>query len=64
MFADEDWKAVELFERVLVGDPDNPVARRWRDKALHKLAARETFAGEGSWCRTTSSRPSPTSTRR
>lgn len=46
VFADDDWAAVEDFERVLLADPGNTVAQRWKDKALRKLAERATHAGD------------------
>jgi len=47
VFADDDWNAVEEFERVLLVDPGNAVAKQWKDKALQKLAKRATEAGDG-----------------
>jgi tetratricopeptide (TPR) repeat protein len=46
VFADEDWAAVEDFERVLLADPDNVAAKQWKDKALGKLAQRAADAGD------------------
>lgn len=46
VFIDDDWGAVEEFERVLVADPGNVVAKQWKDKALAKLAERAVAAGD------------------
>ncbi|MEZ5964535.1 MAG: hypothetical protein R3F56_11865 [Planctomycetota bacterium] len=46
VFEDDDWGAVEEFERVLLAEPDNPVAQHWKDKALVKLADRAVAAGD------------------
>ncbi len=46
VFADEDWAAVEDFERVLLMDPQNVAAKQWKDKALLKLAQRAADAGD------------------
>lgn len=46
VFRDDDWGAVEEFERVLLVDPANTVAKGWREKALEKLAFRETQEGD------------------
>lgn len=46
VFADDDWGAVEDFERVLLGDPGNIAATQWKQKALRKLAERAVVAGD------------------
>ncbi len=46
VFVDDDWGAVEEFERVLLVEPTNTVAKEWRQKALLKLAERETVLGD------------------
>lgn len=46
VFADEDWLAVQEFERVLVADPENAAAKVWKGKALQKLAERAVAAGD------------------
>jgi tetratricopeptide (TPR) repeat protein len=46
VLADDDWAAVEDFERVLLADPNSSAAKQWKEKALKKLADRAAEAGD------------------
>jgi tetratricopeptide (TPR) repeat protein len=45
VFRDEDERALEELAKVLAVDPTNPIALRWREKAVLKLADRSTAFG-------------------